>query len=146
MATRPTPARVAPLRRTVAGTWRSELGSEVELHVTDGFLSGRYRSAVGTVQQSQSLIGFCTPPTATGTVVLGFVVCWADTGSVTTWTGSYDRLSDRLHLTWLLEAAATPETGWRSTTLGQDVFERTGSPPAPARIRPGPRRPGRGTR
>lgn len=131
MTTRSAPLIAAATRRTIAGTWRSELGSELELHNTDGFLSGRYLSAVGTLHGSQPLIGFCTPPTGTGTVVLGFVVRWSDTGSVTSWTGRYDAATDELHMTWVLEAATMPATAWRSTQLGQDQFRRSVSPLAP---------------
>ncbi|HVC13956.1 MAG TPA: avidin/streptavidin family protein [Acidimicrobiales bacterium] len=132
MTTPPAAVRSAATSHTLTGTWRSELGSELELHNTDGFLSGRYRSAVGTVQASRPLIGFCTPPTGTGTAVLGFVVCWSETGSVTSWTGRYDSDTDRLHLTWVLEGATTPQTAWRATQLGQDQFRRAARPP-PAR-------------
>lgn len=124
MATHPAPARTQPVRSSIAGTWRNELGSELELHDTDGFLSGRYRSAVGTVRDARPLIGICTPPTGTGPVVLAFVVCWSDSGSVTSWTGRYDIDEDALHMTWILQAATAPETAWSSTQLGQDEFRR----------------------
>ncbi|MDA8310478.1 MAG: avidin/streptavidin family protein [Actinomycetota bacterium] len=136
MTTRSAPLCGAPARRSIVGTWRSELGSELELHDTDGFLSGRYLSAVGASRRSQPLIGFCTPPSGEGAVVLGFVVRWSDTGSVTSWTGRYDTGTDELHLTWVLAAASGPTTAWRSTELGQDRFRRTVAPFAPTASRP----------
>jgi hypothetical protein len=116
----------ARVLHTVVGSWRSELGSELELHNTDGFLTGRYASAVGTVHDPQPLIGFCTPPSGRGTVVVGFVVRWPATGSLTTWTGRYDSDTDRMNMTWVLESATPSPTAWRATHLGQDEYRRSG--------------------
>lgn len=112
--------------RTLGGRWTNELGSELELHNTDGFLSGRYHSTVGTAQHAEPLVGFCTPLTGTGIVAFGFVVRWDEAGSVTTWTGRYDGDTDRLQTTWVLESTSPSETSWRSLQLGQDVFRRAG--------------------
>lgn len=126
MTTRSAEPRSVPGLRTLGGRWTSELGSELELHDTDGFLSGRYTSAVGLVRRSEPLIGFCTPPSGAGIVVLAFVVRWPGTGSVTSWTARYDSERDILEATWLLEAAAPSEAAWRSMQLGHDVFRRAG--------------------
>lgn len=123
MAIQPAPARVL---HSVVGNWYSELGSELELHNTDGFLTGRYTSAVGSVRDPEPLIGFCTPPSGTGTVVVGFVVRWPVTRSLTTWAGRYDSDTDRLSMTWVLESATPSPTAWRSTQLGQDQYHRSG--------------------
>jgi Avidin family len=128
MTSRSAPAPAARAVPTVVGHWRSDLGSELELHNTDGFLSGRYRSAVGTVRRPEPLIGSCTPPTGRAGAVLAFVVRWTGTGSVTAWTGRHDPRADQLELTWVLENAASSETSWRSTRVGGDVFHRI-SPP-----------------
>ena len=109
---------------TVEGSWRSELGSQLELHNTEGFLTGRDISAVGSDRCPQALFGQCTQPMSTGTVILGFVVCWTGSSSLTTWTGRYDGATDRLNLHWVLETATHPPTAWRSTQLGQDTFYR----------------------
>jgi hypothetical protein len=122
----PTREPLVRLRKSVGGTWRSELGSELELHNVDGFLTGRFTSAVGTVRVAQPLIGLCTPSTGVGSVALGFVVRWADTMSLTSWTGRYESEGDDLNLTWVLEATAAAATRWRSTHVGQDRFHRSG--------------------
>ena len=123
MAIQSAPART---KSTVAGTWHSELGSELELHNTDGFLTGRYTSAVGSVRDPEPLLGFCTPPSGAGTVVVGFVVRWPVTGSLTTWAGRYDSETDELSMTWVLESVTPSSSAWRATQLGQDQYRRAG--------------------
>ncbi len=126
MTTRAAELRSVPRLRTLGGRWRNDLGSELELHDTDGFLSGRYTSAVGEARRSEPLIGFCTPPSGAAIVVLAFVVRWPGTGSVTSWTARYDGERDSLEAAWLLEAASPSEAAWRSMQLGHDVFRRAG--------------------
>lgn len=110
--------------RTITGTWTSELGSRLELHCADGILTGRYSSAVGAMHDARPLIGFATPPSGDDAAVLGFVVPWSGTGSLTTWTGRYERTTDRILATWVLETRQSPSTIWAATQIGQDVFIR----------------------
>lgn len=123
----PRAARREPVRlhtRTVTGNWTSELGSRLELHCSDGLLTGHYSSAVGATRAPRPLIGFATPPSGSDAAVLGFVVPWSGIGSVTTWTGRYDRPTDRIFATWVLQSRHSPSTAWAATQIGQDVFVR----------------------
>lgn len=107
----------------LAGTWRSELGSELTLvEGTDGARRGSLRSAVGGTGAPRALTGSCVRR-ADGSAVIGFAVGWPSTDSLATWTGRYRRTDEEIAATWLLESGAADP--WRATHLGCDVFRRT---------------------
>lgn len=111
-------------RAQVAGSWRSELGSDLSLvEGPEGVLHGTYRSAVGQTCGSQPLTGVCVRR-ADGTASVGFVVGWPRTDSLAAWTGRYDPADERIVAEWLLESGSIDATTWRATHLGRDIFHR----------------------
>lgn len=101
--------------RILAGRWRNERGSEMILCQKGRSLSGEYITSIGdgqSVGQALPLIGM-----AHGTLV-GFVVCWPDSSSLTTWAGRIVR-----------DESATESKGWHLHTVWHLVRECSGDPP-----------------
>jgi hypothetical protein len=115
---------------SLTGTWYNELGSEMELTVKDGLVTGTYRTAVGDAKGDYPLAGRADITNDT-TPNIGFVVSWenqyANADSVTSWSGQYQILNNEEVITtfWLLTMETNPKLNWRSTLIGQDVFKRT---------------------
>lgn len=112
-------------RVLLGGTWRNELGSSLHLSsAPEGELGGTYRSAVGIDLGTHRLVGLHGPVLADGSVDLGFVVQWPLAGSVGTWTGRYDPMTDRIQAMWVLVSERDPHLAWRATNVGFDQFFR----------------------
>lgn len=112
---------------TIAGRWRSRLGSVMELAVAGGdTVSGSYRTSVGVTraQHSYSLTGYVLGD------ALVFCVDFRPHGSVGSWAGHHlvDEDNERLVTLWhLARPAAGPHTDadvWEGILAGSDVFER----------------------
>lgn len=115
----------------IGGKWYNELGSEMELTVTqDGIITGDYCTAVESKpgakgKQPAHIIGHVSPDGSHDT--FGFNVLWKKGASTTSWTGEYKECDGEpvLLTTWLL----TSETdscldNWMSTRIGKDCFTR----------------------
>jgi hypothetical protein len=112
------------------GKWYNELGSEMDLTVNNGLVTGTYHTAVGDAKGNYPLAGRADITNDT-TPNIGFVVSWenqyANAESVTSWSGQYQVINDEEVITtfWLLTMETNPKLNWRSTLIGQDVFKRT---------------------
>ena len=111
------------------GRWYNELGSEMNLEVKDGLVTGTYHTAVGNETKTRPLAGRADVTNDT-TPNVGWVVSWGDKDyaeSVTSWSGQLQNIRGQEVITtfWLLTAETTPDNNWRSTLIGQDVFKRT---------------------
>lgn len=107
------------------GVWSNELDSQmvIECHL-DGTLSGRYQSSVGVEGEEQPLTGYVDTAPENGVAVLGFLVAWPASHSVTVWSGRYDIDEDVITATWLLCGEVDRHNVWRSTLVGCDLFTR----------------------
>jgi hypothetical protein len=111
------------------GKWFNELGSEMNLHIKDGLVTGTYHTAVGNETKTRPLAGRADVTNDTSPNI-GFAVSWGDKDyaeSVTAWSGQLQIINGQEILTtfWLLTAETTPDNNWRSTLIGQDIFKRT---------------------
>lgn len=109
----------------ISGSWTNELGSHVSIEAAGGRLTGTYASSVGDSREEEKLVGFYLPEAEDGRVVIGFVVAWPASRSVTTWSGCYRADCDIMTAFWILREDTSPENAWRATTVGCDVFVRT---------------------
>jgi len=114
-------------RSTISGSWLNELGTRMTIVANDrGRVTGEIRSEVGGVGDEQPVVGYLAPwPAQRG--VIGLVVPWAETASVTTWSGHFDLDADVIVANWLLTTADFEENEWQSTRVGRDVFRRVGT-------------------
>ncbi|HVX22181.1 MAG TPA: avidin/streptavidin family protein [Acidimicrobiales bacterium] len=108
----------------MAGTWHSDLGSELHLELDGDRLAGTYHSAIGCECREHPVTGFCNWSSSGDAATLAFVVPWPVTRSVTTWAGRYDSRTDTISALWLLATEAPAAEAWRSTTVGHDAFHR----------------------
>lgn len=115
----------ARLKDQLSGVWVNELGSLVKLDACEGRLSGRYTSLVGGSHEEEELSGFYVPDPGNGGAVVGFVVAWPSSCSITTWSGRYRADHDLMTAFWLMREDTPAPNAWRSTTVGCDVFVRS---------------------
>ena len=122
----------------LSGIWYNQLGSQMELKIAKGQISGTYISAVGVAKgQKYNLVGLTDTDEDPGQRNIGFVVSWEnDNGSldcVTTWSGEVQEHdgAERIVTTWLLTVEWSPGQQWKSTLVGQDIFTRHKPTPAP---------------
>jgi len=108
----------------LAGVWSNQLGSRLLLEVdADGRLSGSMHSSVGGVAGEHPLSGFARS-SGEGRGVIGFVVAWDQTSSVTSWSGHYDLRTGTISVNWLLTGNEFDENEWQATRVGHDHFWR----------------------
>jgi hypothetical protein len=110
----------------LSGRWRNQLGSEMDLSIgPDGRISGRFRSAVGTVAATTTyaLAGFARGD------LLAFCVGF-DGHGVAAWVGQHTERQgkERLVLLWQL-AHDIPDDReaswlWSGVRAGSDTFTR----------------------
>lgn len=113
--------------RGITGAWHNQLGTCMEIKTNeDGFVTGRMHAAVGGVSGEHPLVGYLTAVDETRGVI-GLVVVWRPTNSVTTWSGHYDFDNDVIVTNWLLTGGDFDENEWQATRLGHDVFRRLGA-------------------
>jgi Avidin family len=106
------------------GDWYNELGSKMTLEVHGQEIRGRYFTAVGDAEGIYHLSG----RTNESNTILGFSVAWqnsfGDSESATAWSGQYLSDEDEILTTWLLTDQTDEADEWKSTNIGQDVFQR----------------------
>jgi hypothetical protein len=107
----------------LTGIWRNELASELHLQAdAAGALSGSFRSGVGERHDRCPLTGSCVTSPSGRQAVLGFVVSWPSTRSVTAWSGHFDVGRNLITATWLLAGESDGPGEWRSMHIGHDEF------------------------
>jgi hypothetical protein len=115
------------------GRWRNERGSEMVLRQDGNAISGVYVSRVGdekALGREQELTGF-----ATGELI-GFVVCWSASESLTSWVGRLVRgdANWTLHTVWHLGRQwleGEPRRGaevWETFLTNTSVFTKISGP------------------
>ena len=112
--------------RTLSGSWRNQLGSELQLEADDqGGIYGKFRNSVGLrAGEWVPVVGSFDPSPSQGSTVLGFVVDWSQVHCVTAWSGQYRPGLETINATWIMTAESDGADEWRSTTVGHDVFRR----------------------
>jgi hypothetical protein len=119
-------------RLMLSGRWRNDRGSEMILRQTDHQIVGEYITRIGDDRardRSAPLVGL-----ASGELV-GFVVCFPGTTSLTSWTGRLFQEQGprgpvwKMHTVWHLarEEVGDPprKTGvWETFLTNTSVFER----------------------
>ncbi len=116
---------------TLGGCWHNQLGTRLEIAVDGrGVVSGAIRSEVGGAGGDQPVAGYVAPwPAPRG--VIGLVVRWEGTHSVTAWSGHFDLEAGLIAANWLLTAADFDHNEWQATRVGNDTFRRDASDRAP---------------
>lgn len=119
-------SRPAQALRSLTGTWRNELGSELVLEDDhEGVLSGRYHSGAGALPGVAYPVCGSSDPAPNGSCrVLGFVVDWKELHALTVWSGQYHSVDDTIRATWVMTTETKENEEWRSTFIGHDVFRR----------------------
>jgi hypothetical protein len=114
---------------SLEGKWYNQLGSEMNLTIKNGLVTGTYHTAVGDAKGIYPLAGRSDITNDT-TPNIGFVVSWeneyANAESVTAWSGQFQIINNEEVITtfWLLTIETNPNLNWRSTLVGRDVFKR----------------------
>jgi Avidin family len=118
----PTQKQVKSLR----GTWRNELGSELVLEDDgNGAMNGTYRSGKGGMEGAAYPVCGAYDPAPSGSCrVLGFVVDWTELHALTVWSGQYQSDDETIRATWLMTTETDKTEEWKSTFVGHDVFRR----------------------
>jgi len=116
-----------------SGRWRNERGSEMILRQRDHEISGEYITHIGDDRakgRNSPLVGLATAE------LVGFVVCWPPSGSLTSWTGRLVREHTaqgevwKLHTVWHLAredaAGERPRKNdlWETFLTNSSIFER----------------------
>lgn len=109
------------------GTWRNELGSEMQLAVDAlGAVTGLYRTGVGApgAVEEFPLVGFATED------LLSFTVNFGIYGSLTSWAGQHtvEAGAEVVKTLWLLAKNVKdpdePANLWGATLTGYNNFRR----------------------
>lgn len=107
------------------GHWRNERGSVLELEVhDDGRITGSFRlGSDGSAYRPYRVTGTYTlrPEGARG--VVGSLIGWPRSNTVTVWTGEYDPASDLLRTSWLMTTGPgrSPD---EVASIGGQIFRR----------------------
>jgi len=102
------------------GTWKNELGSEMEITQSGFELAGEYRSAVSSSgsQAKGQLKGY-----ANGDLI-SVVVHWNDFQAITAWVGQLDKAQTTLNTLWQMTKQVDPGDEWASINAGADYFSK----------------------
>jgi hypothetical protein len=110
-----------------SGVWVNELGSEMELTVNEGRVSGTYSTAVGKVRPTErfKLTGF-----ASGDRIV-FCVHFGPYGTLAAWTGLHntDKGEEEIYSLWHLprdmhDNEEAKEYRWSAILTGVNIFKR----------------------
>ncbi|XP_062596648.1 streptavidin-V2-like [Saccostrea cucullata] len=111
----------------LAGKWKNELGSKMEITCNEGTISGRYESTVGQAVNWYDLSGRYLQVNEKDFMV-GWSVAWKnqdeDAKSLTSWTGVYYAEKDEIWTQWILGAFKNQTDYWRIYYTNQNVFTR----------------------
>jgi len=110
------------------GTWKNELGSKMELKVSNGAVTGLYHTAVGAPGNTES---FLLVGRVNGDLI-SFLVDWGKYGSITAWVGQHTAdaggTNERIQTLWQLVknvAEGSEENSlWGAFLTGSDTFTR----------------------
>jgi hypothetical protein len=124
------------------GQWYNQHGSDMELTVKKGKVTGVYRTRVGAPGDAEEfdLVGFCSGD------LLTFTVNFGKYGSLTAFAGqnTEDDKGERIDMFWHLvkdvRDGSEPDQMWAALLTGMDVFRR-GAPPAQLNLQSVMRRP-----
>jgi len=112
------------------GQWVNDQGSAMELRQDGNTISGFYVTRIGSdkvVEQRHALLGQATGP------LIGFVVAWTASGSLTSWAGRMVIGPDggqAIHAVWHLARAQVPgnpprdAAPWETFLTYTSVFRR----------------------
>ena len=113
-----------------AGRWVNDQGSAMELRQDGPAISGAYVTRIGddrSTERRHDLVGMATGP------MIGFVVAWPASGSVTSWAGRLVTAADgsqAIHTVWHLARSRVPgdpprdAAPWESFLTYASVFRR----------------------
>lgn len=112
-----------------SGTWVNRLGSEMTLTVTDGNVTGCYRTAVGEPSPTEEfeLVGF-----ASGDLI-AFTVNFGKYDSLTAWVGQHtvengvETIYTLWHMTKDIADEDEPKQLWAGFLAGANTFVRKAS-------------------
>lgn len=108
------------------GSWKNQNHSSLELHVTDGLVSGRFESGVG---DDGDILWEEVRGRALGDLIT-FHVVYERYGTVVAWVGQHTEENgvEKLKCHWLhatnVENEQEKEWMWYSNRLGSDEFRR----------------------
>lgn len=110
------------------GKWKNTLESVMELEVTNGKVTGTYRTAVGAPGKYEkfSLTGFVNGD------LISFIVSWGRYGSMTAWVGQHttdnDGKNPRIETMWQLvhniAEKSEPHSIWGAFSTGANIFSK----------------------
>lgn len=117
----------------LSGTWKSSVGSTLELQVDGAALSGTFESTEVPGAGPRPVRGSVDPSPATPNRALAFTVQWDASGDhpagVTSYTGRFQQHDGstgkpRIDTLFLLAKGGEGEDDYRAVNIGHDHFER----------------------
>lgn len=108
----------------LSGPWRNQLGSLLTLRASsDGRLEGFIESKVGGAEGTYPVTGFWQSGEQ-GEKIVGFVVAWPPTQSVTSWCGRLETDDGTISAMWMLTEQSAGANQWQARRIGNDTFVR----------------------
>lgn len=112
----------------LAGKWKNQLQSVMEITCQDGQVDGRYNTAVGNAGNFYKLAGRYTLAGENDTV-LSWTVSWnnnlyGNSESSTAWSGIHYYEEGIIRTQWILTRYKTRPNLWQTAMIGHDEFER----------------------
>lgn len=118
------------------GVWRNQLGTVLRLRSSaGGRLEGWLESPVGGAEGAHPLTGFSE--SGGQGEVLGFVVAFEETRSVTSWSGRRRATDGTISAVWILSEQSEVANEWQATRIGYDTFVRVTDPAVGAPLEEG---------
>lgn len=114
----------------LAGKWKNQLQSVMEITCQDGQVNGRYNTAVGLAQDFYDIAGRYTMAGENMTdTVLSWAVSWnnnvfGNSNSSTAWSGIHYDEEGIIRTQWILTRYKTRPDIWQTSMIGHDEFER----------------------
>ncbi len=115
------------------GKWFNELGSVMEITISNKNITGTYHTTVGNASGDYELVGQ-TDNDEDESQSIGFVVLWnnsyGSSDSITSWSGQAQVIDgeEKIVTTWLLTSETDEDDVWHSTLIGKDIFTRDPKP------------------
>lgn len=114
----------------ISGKWKNQMGSILDISCENGYLNGKYSSAVGNANGLYEILGRYNMVGANNQdCVAGFSVAWnndimGNSNSTTSWTGIHYASEGVIHTHWILVRYMEPNKLWAASMVGHDDFER----------------------